>query len=79
MERHDLLAKTVKWHKISWKQHWDDIRRGCSYGLILITYILSYPKAVSDSMQKEIRHKQKKGRNESEIKGNLWKKKEQNK
>lgn len=33
---------------------------GCSYGLILIIYLLPYPKAVGDSMQKEIRHKQKK-------------------
>lgn len=36
----------------------------CSYGLILILYVLPYPKAVSDSMQKEIRHKQKKNREE---------------
>lgn len=30
-----------------------------STGLILGIYMLSYPKAVSDSMQKEIRHKNK--------------------
>lgn len=33
-------------------------------GLILIIYILSYPKAVSDSMQKEIRHKTNKKKEE---------------
>lgn len=32
--------------------------------LILIIYILSYPKAVSDSMQKEIRHKTNKKKEE---------------
>lgn len=33
-------------------------------GLILIIYILSYPKAVSDSMQKEIGHKTNKKKEE---------------
>lgn len=35
-----------------------------------LSYILAYPKAISDSMQKEITQT-KKGRNESEIKANL--------
>ena len=39
-----------------------------------LSYILAYPKAISDSMQKEITQT-KKGRNESEIKANLWTKK----
>lgn len=33
-------------------------------GLILVIYILSYPKAVSDSMQKEFRHKTNKKKEE---------------
>lgn len=39
-----------------------------STGLSLGIYMLSYPKAVSDSMQKEIRHKNKQTKKEEEMK-----------
>lgn len=48
-----------------------------STGLILGIYMLPYPKAVSDSMQKEIRHKNKQTKKEEEMKARSTKKMKQ--
>lgn len=74
MELHDLLVKTFEWHKIlKYLENSTEMSSGGAVPMALssqLTYYLTLKPSVIACRRKSDTNK-KKGRNESEVKGNL--------